>query len=100
MPTLSEVQAEIRVVCEEVAKLLTEKNQRYGNAAIDPLRVFSSASPTDQIKVRMDDKLSRIKHATESGSPDNEDAELDLLGYLVLQRVAKNLDTKARLEKP
>lgn len=38
----------------------------------------------EQLNVRIDDKLSRLAH----GSADDEDAEWDLLGYLVLKRIA------------
>lgn len=38
------------------------------------------------INIRMDDKLSRIARGDGSG---NEDAELDLLGYLILKRAIK-----------
>lgn len=42
-------------------------------------------NPVEQLNVRIDDKLSRIRSAQ---GDDQEDAELDLIGYLVLKRVA------------
>lgn len=69
--------------CAEIAETLVEKNQAYGDSAIDPVRVFSSASPREQLLVRLDDKLSRIARGHELG----EDVVLDLIGYLVLLRV-------------
>lgn len=50
------------------------------------IRAISYAEPLEQIAVRMDDKLSRIKSAQYD---DLEDAKLDLLGYLVLEAIAK-----------
>jgi hypothetical protein len=66
--------------------MLLDKNRKYGNSALEPMRVFSKAEPLEQIAVRMDDKLSRIKSAQ---GDDLEDAKLDLVGYLVLEAIAK-----------
>jgi hypothetical protein len=74
----------VEEVLTEVQDVLIEKNIRYGNSALEPIRVFSSADAIEQINVRIDDKLSRIK--TDS---DNEDSELDLIGYLVLRRIKR-----------
>ena len=62
------------------------KNRKYGNSAIEPCRIFSKATPLEQINVRLDDKLSRLM----SGQADeDEDVELDIIGYLMLKRIAK-----------
>lgn len=74
-------------VCGRICELLKRKNASYGNAALDPIRIFSSANPEEQIRVRIDDKLSRIKRGNNSF---NEDTVLDLLGYLVLLLISKN----------
>jgi len=81
----------INEVCSEVASMLIDKNRKYGNSALDPVRIFSKADPLEQLRVRMDDKLSRIRSSQDD---DTEDAEMDLLGYLVLAQVAKRYDTK------
>jgi hypothetical protein len=72
----------------EVSRLLLAKNQAYGNSAVNPVRIFSKANPVEQIRVRLDDKLSRLMRG---GADDGEDTEFDLLGYLLLLRVAKRL---------
>lgn len=77
----------IRAVCAEIAEMLVLKNRAYGNSALDPVRIFSRADPVEQLKVRIDDKLSRFARGDAAG----EDAELDLIGYLVLLRVAGRL---------
>jgi hypothetical protein len=77
---------EVRLICEEVEKLLITKNKKYGNSALQPKRIFSTANAVEQIFVRIDDKLSRI--ANQSPSED-EDVIMDLLGYLVLLRIAQ-----------
>lgn len=70
--------------CMEIAATLIEKNVRYGDSALNPVRIFSDAPADAQIRVRIDDKLSRIRNATDG---DPEDAILDLIGYLVLLRL-------------
>jgi len=69
----------------EIFNLLREKNESYGNSALDPVRIFSKADPLEQINVRIDDKLSRMARGNDYG----EDVELDLIGYLLLKRVHK-----------
>ena len=81
------VQQMIREECDAVKELLLAKNQKYGNSALEPARVFSKASAIEQILVRIDDKLSRIR--TSGASTPDEDTEQDLIGYLVLLRVAR-----------
>jgi hypothetical protein len=82
---LTETQQSIVEECRRVAELLVAKNRAYGDSALDPLRVFSRADPVEQLRVRIDDKLSRIARGDSAG----EDTVLDLLGYLVLLRVAQ-----------
>lgn len=65
--------------------MLVSKNRAYGDSALDPVRVFSRASTTAQLLVRIDDKLSRLAR----GSQLDEDVVLDLIGYLILLRVAQ-----------
>jgi hypothetical protein len=77
----------ITAVCDEVKALLLAKNQKYGGSALNPARVFSKASAIEQILVRIDDKISRIQ-TTGQSAPD-EDTVMDLIGYLVLLRVAQ-----------
>lgn len=71
-------------VLDEVRDMLLAKNAAYGNSALAPLRVFSRAPPDEQLRVRIDDKLSRLARGSVDGT---EDTVLDLLGYLVLLRV-------------
>lgn len=83
---IAQTQIDISTVCDEIKELLLEKNKRYGDSALNPVRVFSKANPAEAILIRMDDKLSRIR----TMDPDDaEDAYLDLLGYLVLYRVSQ-----------
>ncbi len=72
-------------VLHQIAKLLVSKNKKYGNSALAPSRIFSNADPVEQIKVRIDDKLSRMR----TGTKDSEDTVMDLIGYLVLLKIAE-----------
>jgi hypothetical protein len=84
--TPDEFEAAVRAECGAVADMLVEKNRAYGNSALDPVRVFSKASAEEQILVRIDDKISRLARGSAAG----EDVVLDLLGYLILLRVARH----------
>ena len=51
----------IAEICNDIRDLLLTKNRAYGNSALNPIRVFSKADAKEQILVRIDDKLNRIK---------------------------------------
>lgn len=68
-----------------IGDMLVNKNEAYGNSALDPVRIFSDASPVEQLKVRIDDKLSRIARGGEWPGEDTID---DLIGYLILLKLA------------
>jgi hypothetical protein len=76
--------SEILVQCLEIAALLLEKNISYGNSALEPIQIFSKANAGNQIDIKIDDKLSRIKRGSEFPG---EDTVLDLCGYLVLKLI-------------
>lgn len=82
---VSNFEFEVAQVVEEVRDTLIAKNKAYGNSALEPVRVFSTSDPVEQLRVRIDDKLSRLKSSL---NDDNEDTVLDLMGYLVLLRIA------------
>ena len=73
--------------CHEVAQMLIEKNVSYGDSALNPIRLFSGADSQEQLKVRIDDKLNRIKNAQCFAGDNDID---DLIGYLVLLKIAKS----------
>ncbi len=83
---LAEIEARIPVVLAEVREMLSAKNAAYGNSALDPVRIFSKAAPDSQILTRIDDKLSRIARGN---GAETEDVEADLVGYLVILRIAR-----------
>jgi len=77
---------EIWRTCHAIAQMLIEKNIAYGDSALDPVRIFSKADPAEQLRVRIDDKLSRLMKGTEYVGDNDID---DLIGYLVLLKIAK-----------
>ena len=83
---LSPRQQSIKDVCDGICSMLLEKNRKYGDSALAPVRIFSTAGPVEQIKVRIDDKISRLRAMKDID--DDEDVLTDLIGYLVLLKVA------------
>lgn len=72
-------------VLGDLETLLLQKNAKYGNSALEPIRVFSKGSAQEQLLVRIDDKLSRLRN---TNIDEDEDVLTDLLGYLVLLKIA------------
>ena len=83
-----EVAGAIKQECTGLCSLLIAKNEHYGNSAFNPLRIFAKSDALEQLNVRIDDKLTRLAR----GMDGNEDTELDLIGYLILRRVARRLE--------
>lgn len=73
--------ARIEKVCDDLKQMLLDKNAAYGDSATSPLRIFSKADHLEGIRVRVDDKLSRLSRGTPY--PGDNDV-LDLVGYLIL----------------
>lgn len=74
-------------VCNDIADLLIQKNRAYGNSALEPIRIFSKSDEKEQLRVRIDDKLSRFARGEEF--PGDNDID-DLIGYLVLLKIANS----------
>ena len=76
---------------QQIEAFLHDKNDAYGNSALDPVRVFSRTDTAEQLRVRIDDKLSRLMRG---GEYPGDDTVLDLIGYLVLLRIAERSDAE------
>ena len=61
---------------DNIKNMLIEKNMKYGDSALNPVRIMSKADSVEQIKVRIDDKLSRL---SQGHTDDNEDVIHHLL---------------------
>lgn len=89
---MSDFEKDVTNVTTTIKNMLVEKNRKYGNAALEPIRVFSDSPVDEQIKVRLDDKISRLKNKQ---LDDDEDVIMDLIGYLILLMISK---TKSNTE--
>ena len=78
---------DISVACDEIKRLLLEKNVAYGNSALSPIQIFAKAGAQEGIANRIDDKLNRIKN-NQSYVGDN-DLD-DLIGYLILYKISQS----------
>jgi hypothetical protein len=84
--TVKSFEDKVGKVLDTIEGMLIDKNRKYGNSALNPVRIFSKASPDEQLRVRIDDKLSRVA----SGQLDDEEDVIDdLIGYLVLLKISK-----------
>ena len=78
---------EISVACDQIKRLLLEKNVAYGNSALSPIQIFAKAGAQEGIANRIDDKLNRIKNnQTYVGDNDLD----DLIGYLILYKISQS----------
>lgn len=84
MPSNNTTPALIKETCDTIKNMLLDKNRKYGDSALNPVNIFFKGTAEDALKIRMDDKLSRIANQ----QPDeDEDAIDDLIGYLILYKV-------------
>ena len=64
--SLTQSQKKIVEVCDNMKSLLLYKNQKYGDSALNPNNIFYKGDSTNSIKIRLDDKIGRIKNNTET----------------------------------
>lgn len=76
----------IKQIANGVRDLLLEKNKAYGDSALKPANIFAKGSAVENLACRIDDKLMRIKNRGITG--DTEDTIQDLIGYLILLKIA------------
>jgi hypothetical protein len=84
----TELERQIDEVLANVRQVLISKNKTYGNSALEPVRIFSKADAAEQLKVRIDDKISRLLLGADLN--DQEDTVTDLIGYFVLLKIAQD----------
>lgn len=90
---LTKVQQLIQEECEFISAFLITKNKAYGDSVTDPVNIFAKSSPTEQLNVRIDDKIKRLLNSNKGAkSRVREDTVLDLVGYLILKRVLTKLN--------
>lgn len=77
---------DLGLVMKGIQDLLVEKNRKYGDSALNPARIFAKSDAVEQLRVRIDDKLNRIINRQ---ADEDEDVEIDLIGYLLMLQIAK-----------
>lgn len=75
-------QRKIREITDAMQDLLLYKNNKYGDSAINPKKIFYKGDSTNSILIRLDDKLGRVMSNTEEKPRVNDVA--DIIGYCVL----------------
>ena len=88
--TLTESQKKIVEVCDSMKDLLLYKNQKYGDSALNPNNIFYKGDSTNSIKIRLDDKIGRIKNCEETRIND----VADVIGYCTLLLVSIGAEKK------
>lgn len=84
---LTESQKKIVEVCDSMKDLLLYKNQKYGDSALNPNNIFYKGDSTNSIKIRLDDKIGRIKNCEETRVND----VCDIIGYCTLLLVSMDV---------
>ena len=87
---LTESQKKISYICDSMKDLLLYKNKKYGDSALNPNNVFYKGDSTNSIKIRLDDKIGRIKNCDETRVND----VADIIGYCVLLLVSMNTSSE------
>ena len=84
----TDTQNKIIEICDGIKELLLEKNKRYGDAALNPDKIFSKLDASEGIRIRLNDKIARIKNSIEPKLAINDLS--DIQGYLVLLMISYN----------
>ena len=91
---IEDSQEKIKMICDSMKDLLLYKNEKYGDSALNPNNIFYKGDSTNSIKIRLDDKIGRVKNSNETRVNDIA----DIIGYCVLLLVSLNA-TKDDFEK-
>ena len=92
--SLTQSQKKIVDVCDNMKSLLLYKNQKYGDSALNPNNIFYKGDSTNSIKIRLDDKIGRVRNNDETKVND----VADIVGYCILLLVSMNV-SKEDFEK-
>lgn len=89
-------QEKISEVMDSMKDLLLYKNQKYGDAAINPKKIFYKGDSTNSILIRLDDKIGRVM-ANPDDTPRMNDIA-DIIGYCTLLLISMGV-TKEDIAK-
>lgn len=85
---MKESQNRIIEITDAMKDLLLYKNEKYGDSALHPRKIFYKGEAEDSILIRLNDKISRIEN--NAGEIRTNDV-CDLIGYLVLLLISKGI---------
>lgn len=75
----------INFVATLLSKVLKRKNEKYGDSALNPNKIFSKLEADNSILIRLDDKMNRIINADELRLNDF----FDVMGYMWLYIITR-----------
>lgn len=79
---LPPTQQKIHEIMGAMKDLLLYKNQKYGDSAINPKKIFYKGNSTNSILIHLDDKIGRVMSNTEEKPRVND--VCDIIGYCTL----------------
>ena len=89
---LPPTQQKIHEILGAMTDLLLYKNQKYGDSAINPKKIFYKGDSTNSILIRLDDKIGRIMSNTEEKPRVNDVA--DIIGYCTLLLISMGVSAE------
>lgn len=89
-------QQKIKDILSEMTNLLLYKNQKYGDSALNPKKIFYKGDSTNSILIRLDDKIGRVMSNTEEKPRVND--VCDIIGYCTLLLISMGV-TAEDIEK-
>ena len=72
-------QRKICAIMDALKDLLLYKNQKYGDSAINPRKIFYKGDATSSIQIRLDDKIGRVESNPDPKPRVND--VVDIVGY-------------------
>ena len=82
----TDTQQKLIDVLDGMKNLLLYKNQKYGDSAINPKKIFYKGDSTNSILIRLDDKIGRVMSNPDDKPRVNDVA--DIIGYCTLLLVS------------
>ena len=96
MTKTADTQDKIIEITEAMRDLILYKNEKYGDSALHPKRIFHKGNAVSSILIRLDDKLSRVMENNDQLPRVNDVA--DIIGYCTLLLIGMGVE-KADIQK-
>ena len=90
MTETADTQDKIIEITEAMRDLLLYKNEKYGDSALHPKRIFHKGNVVSSILIRLDDKLSRVMENNDQLPRVNDVA--DIIGYCTLLLIGMGVE--------